>query len=59
MAMDMLPCRHVYRDRRQPEFAAAILLRESHRQNGKVHKRTLCNLSNWRPATAASTSCWR
>jgi transposase len=25
----------------------AILLRESYRQNGKVHKRTLCNLSNW------------
>ena len=25
----------------------AILLRESYRQNGKVHKRTLCNLSDW------------
>ncbi len=25
----------------------AILLRESYRQGGKVHKRTLCNLSNW------------
>jgi transposase len=25
----------------------AILLRESYRQDGKVHKRTLCNLSNW------------
>jgi transposase len=25
----------------------AILLRESYRENGKVHKRTLCNLSNW------------
>jgi transposase len=25
----------------------AILLRESYRKNGKVHKRTLCNLSNW------------
>jgi transposase len=25
----------------------AILLRESYRENGKVRKRTLCNLSNW------------
>src|SRR5271155_1681278 len=25
----------------------AILLRESHRQDGKVRKRTLCNLSDW------------
>ena len=25
----------------------AILLRESYRQNGKVRKRTLCNLSDW------------
>ncbi len=25
----------------------AILLRESYRKNGKVHKRTLCNLSGW------------
>src|SRR3954469_11649562 len=25
----------------------AILLRESYRQDGKVHKRTLCNLSDW------------
>jgi hypothetical protein len=25
----------------------AILLRESYRENGKVHKRTLCNLSDW------------
>jgi transposase len=25
----------------------AILLRESYRENGKVHKSTLCNLSNW------------
>jgi transposase len=25
----------------------AILLRESYRKNGKVHKRTLCNLSDW------------
>ena len=25
----------------------AIFLRESYRQNGKVHKRTLCNLSDW------------
>lgn len=28
----------------------AILLRESYRQNGKVRKRTLCNLSGWSPA---------
>jgi hypothetical protein len=28
----------------------AILLRESYRRDGKVHKRTLCNLSDW-PAT--------
>jgi hypothetical protein len=25
----------------------AILLRESYREEGKVHKRTLCNLSDW------------
>ena len=25
----------------------AILLRESYRQDGKVRKRTLCNLSDW------------
>src|SRR6201987_5005709 len=25
----------------------AILLRESYRRDGKVHKRTLCNLSDW------------
>jgi transposase len=28
----------------------AILLRESYRHEGKVRKRTLCNLSNWSPA---------
>jgi hypothetical protein len=28
----------------------AILLRESYRQNGKVRKRTLCNLSDWTTA---------
>jgi transposase len=28
----------------------AILLRESYRHQGKVRKRTLCNLSNWSPA---------
>ena len=28
----------------------AILLRESFRQDGKVHKRTLANLSHWHPA---------
>ncbi|MGD0109555.1 MAG: hypothetical protein ABSC06_36840 [Rhodopila sp.] len=25
----------------------AILLRETYRQDGKIRKRTLCNLSNW------------
>src|ERR1700759_2100281 len=25
----------------------AVLLRESYRENGKVRKRTLCNLSDW------------
>ena len=28
----------------------AVLLRESFRENGKVRKRTLCNLSGWAPA---------
>jgi hypothetical protein len=28
----------------------AILLRESYREDGKVRKRTLCNLSDWAPA---------
>ncbi len=31
-------------NRRSPP---AILLRESYRENGKVRKRTLCNLSDW------------
>jgi hypothetical protein len=26
-----------------------VLLRESHRQGGKIKKRTLCNLTNWPP----------
>ena len=29
---------------------SAILLRESFRQDGKVHSRTLANLSHWAPA---------
>src|ERR1700712_5945410 len=29
---------------------SAILLRESYRHEGKVRKRTLCNLSDWSPA---------
>src|SRR4051812_19633305 len=29
---------------------SAILLHESYRQDGKVRKRTLCNLSDWSPA---------
>jgi hypothetical protein len=28
----------------------AVLLRETYRQNGKICKRTLCNLSHWPPA---------
>ena len=28
----------------------AVLLRESYRENGRVRKRTLCNLSGWAPA---------
>src|SRR3954468_13594897 len=31
----------------------AILLRESYRHEGKVRKRTLCNLSDWSPAHIA------
>jgi hypothetical protein len=31
-------------------FPPAILLRESYRHEGKVRKRTLCNLSDWSPA---------
>ena len=31
----------------------AILLRESYRENGKVRKRTLCNLSDWPAAHIA------
>ena len=41
---------HVYRSRPEPELAPAILLRESYRHEGKVRKRTLCNLSDWAPA---------
>jgi len=32
----------------------AILLRESYRENGKVRKRTLCNLSDWPAAYIVS-----
>ena len=32
----------------------AILLRESFRQNGKVHNRTLANISRWPPAQVAA-----
>ena len=32
----------------------AILLRESYRENGKVRKRTLCNLSDWSTAQGCS-----
>ena len=39
--------RHVYRGCPESELAAAILLRESYREDGKVRKRTLCNLSDW------------
>jgi hypothetical protein len=35
----------------------AILLRESFRQDGKVHKRTLCNLSDW-PSGADRGAAW-
>jgi hypothetical protein len=34
----------------------AILLRESYRQDGKVFKRTLCNLSHWPTAHMAGTN---
>jgi hypothetical protein len=36
---------HVYRGRPEPQFAPAILLRESYRVDGKIKKRTLLNLS--------------
>ena len=39
--------RHVYRSPPNRNSPPAILLRESYRQNGKVRKRTLCNLSDW------------
>jgi hypothetical protein len=45
-----LPYNHVYRSRPEPELAPAILLRESYRHEGKVRKRTLCNLSDWSSA---------
>ena len=32
----------------------AILLRESFRENGKVHNRTLANISHWPPAQVAA-----
>jgi hypothetical protein len=35
----------------------AILLRESFRQDGKVCKRTLCNLSGWSPAHVEGGLC--
>ena len=41
---------HVHRKRPQPQLPPAILLRESFREDGKVRKRTLANLSKW-PST--------
>ena len=38
---------HVHRTRAQPESPPAVLLRESYREDGKVKKRTLANLSKW------------
>jgi hypothetical protein len=32
----------------------AVLLRESFRQDGKVHNRTLANISHWPPAQIAA-----
>src|SRR5258707_6801615 len=43
----MLSIRHVYRIGAQSRLAPAILLRESFRDNGRVGKRTLANLSAW------------
>ena len=37
----------------------AILLRESYRENGKVRKRTLCNLSDWPAAYIEGLWCKR
>src|SRR3954451_25086376 len=35
----------------------AILLRESYRENSKVRKRTLCNLSDWPTAHVEGLRC--
>jgi hypothetical protein len=35
----------------------AILLRESYRHEGKVRKRTQCNLSDWSPAHVEGLRC--
>lgn len=42
-------CLPVRRHRPQPPLPARILLRESFRRSGKVHNRTLSNLSHWPP----------
>ena len=53
LALQVLLCDHVYMyvavvpNRNSPP---AILLRESFRDNGKVHNRTIANLSDWPPA---------
>ena len=39
--------RHVYETVPNRGSPSAILLRESYREDGKVRKRTLCNLSDW------------
>jgi hypothetical protein len=41
----LIICRHVCRNRAQPKINPTILLRESYREEGKVKKRTLANLT--------------
>ena len=43
------PCTRVHRDRPSRNSPPAILLREGYREDGKVRKRTLANLSHWDP----------
>ncbi|EUA51091.1 putative transposase [Mycobacterium xenopi 3993] len=43
----MLESNHVHHPGAQPGIPAAVLLRESYRENGKVKTRTLANLTRW------------
>ena len=45
----LVPCKCVHRDRPQPLLTTGDSVARSYRENGKVVKRTIANLSHWNP----------